>query len=478
MNFADMSALLPLIIIAVTSIVIMLVIAFYRDHRLTAVLTLAGLLLAAASLPFISTMAPRSITQLLIIDHYALYYMGLIFFSGFAVASLAYSYLDIHDGHHEEFYLLLLFATLGTAVLAASGHFASLFLGIEILSVSLYALTAYLRHSDRSIEAGVKYLILAAVSSAFILFGMALVYAETGSMEFAQIALRATTSDVHGLPFTAGLGMLVIGLGFKLGVVPFHMWTPDVYEGAPAPVTAFIATVSKGAVFAVVLRTFSRVDLHAHRSLFVIVTIIAIASMFAGNLLALLQRNIKRILAYSSISHVGYLLVTLLASGPLAINAAAFYLAAYFVTTLGAFGVVTVLSDKDRDADSMDDYKGLAWRRPWLAGVFTAMLLSLAGIPLTAGFVGKFYVVAAGMGSALWLLVIVLVINSAIGLFYYLRIIGAVYARPEEETAARPALSRSGRAVLAGLTIALIWLGVYPGTVIEIIKKTIQSLIY
>jgi len=255
------------------------------------------------------------------------------------------------------------------------------------------------------------------------------------------------------------------------------MWTPDVYEGAPAPVTAFIATVSKGAVFALVLRYFSRVDLHAHGSLFVILTITASASMFAGNLLALLQQNVKRILAYSSISHIGYLLVTLLASGPLAMSAAAFYLAAYFVTTLGAFGVVTVLSSKDRDADRMDDYTGLAWRRPWLAGVFTAMLLSLAGIPLTAGFVGKFYVVASGMGSALWLLVMVLVINSAIGLFYYLRIIAAVFAHPEKEIAARPEQSRSGSAVLAGLTLSLIWLGVYPGPVIEIIKKTIQSLV-
>jgi NADH-quinone oxidoreductase subunit N len=477
MNAADITALLPLIIIAVTSIVIMLVIAFYRDHRLTAVLTLAGIFLAAASLPFISTMAPRSITQLLIIDRYALYYMGLIFFAGFAVASLAYSYLDIHDGHHEEFYLLLLFATLGTAVLAASGHFVSLFLGIEILSVSLYALAAYLRHSDRSIEAGVKYLILAAVSSAFILFGMALIYAETGSMEFAQIASRATTPGVRGLPFTAGIGMIVIGLGFKLAVVPFHMWTPDVYEGAPAPVTAFIATVSKGAVFALIVRYFSRVDIHAYRPLFVIFSVIAVSSMFAGNLLALLQRNVKRLLAYSSISHLGYLLVTLLASGPLAVSAAAFYLAAYFVTTLGAFGVVTVLSNKDRDADSMDEYTGLAWRRPWLAGVFTAMLLSLAGIPLTAGFIGKFYVLVAGAGSSLWLLVLVLVINSAIGLFYYLRIIVAVYSHPEEEITAGPALSLSGSAVLAGLTIILVWLGVYPIPVIDIIKKTIQSLV-
>jgi NADH-quinone oxidoreductase subunit N len=471
-----MTAILPLVTIAATSVIVMFLIAFYRNHGLTAILTLAGLILSVSLIPFISTMAPRSVTPLLIIDHYALYYIGLILLASVAVAALSYSYLKIRGGHREEFYLLLLFATLGTAVLAASTHFASLFLGIEILSVSLYALAAYLRHSDRSVEAGVKYLILAAVSSAFILFGMALVYAETGSMEFVQIASRAAASGVHGLPFTAGLGMITIGLGFKLAVVPFHMWTPDVYEGAPAPVTAFIATASKGAVFALVLRYFSRVDLHAHRSLFVIFTVMAITSMFAGNLLALLQQNVKRILAYSSISHLGYLIVTLLASGPMAASAAAFYLTAYFVTTLGAFGVVTVLSYKDRDADSMDDYTGLAWRRPWLAGTFTAMLLSLAGIPLTAGFIGKFYVVAAGVGSALWLIVIALVINSAIGLFYYLRIILALYSHPEEKIVAEPALPLSGSAVLAGLMIILIWLGVYPVPVIQIIQKTIQSL--
>ncbi len=477
MNAPDLFALLPLIIIAATLIVVMLVIAFHRNHKLTAILTLVGFIIAGASLTAVSSLIPRRITPLLILDHYALYYTGLIFMASFVVAALSYSYLEIHESHREEFYLLLLLATLGCAVLSASTHFASLFLGVEILSVSLYALAAYLRHSDRSIEAGVKYLILAAVSSAFILFGMALVYAETGSIDLMQIIARAASAGVHGMLLTAGLSMIVIGLGFKLAVVPFHLWTPDVYEGAPAPVTAFVATVSKGAVFALVLRYFSVVDIHANRSLFLIFSIISVASMFTGNLLALLQSNVKRILAYSSISHLGYLLVTLLASGATAITAAAFYLTAYFITTLGAFGVVTVLSGKDRDADSMDDYRGLAWRRPWIAGVFTTMLLSLAGIPLTAGFIGKFTVVAAGIGSGLWLLVIILAVNSAIGLYYYLRIIVALYTRTEEEKASGHELSRSGSAVLSGLTILLIWLGVYPGPLIALIKETIQSLI-
>jgi len=475
-NGTDLTALLPLLIVAATSIVVMLVIAFYRNHRLTVMLTLAGLALAVASLPAISNVAPRAVTQLIIIDSYALFYMGLVFLASLTVATLAYSYLDARAGEHEEFYLLLLLATLGTAVLVASAHFAALFLGIEILSVSLYALAAYQRHSDRSIEAGVKYLILAAVSSAFILFGMALVYAETGSMEFVQIASRAATTP--GLLPIVGTGLIIVGLGFKLAVVPFHLWTPDVYEGAPAPVTAFIATVSKGAVFALVMRYFSHVDIHGHRSLFVIFALIAAASMFAGNLLALLQKNVKRLLAYSSISHLGYLLVTLLASGPRAVSAAAFYLTAYFVTTLGAFGVVTVLSSRDRDADGMEDYRGLAWRRPWIAAVFTAMLLSLAGIPLTAGFVGKFYVVAAGAGSALWLILFILVINSVIGLYYYLRIVVAIYSRPEIAAPSDPPLSRSGSVALTALSLLLVWLGVYPAPMIELIQKMAQSLTY
>ena len=389
MSTADLIALSPFIVLAATAIVVMLVIAFYRNHALTVILTTTGFALAAADLLGISCMLPRQVTPLLLIDRYALCYSGLVLAAGLVVAVLSYSYLEMHQGHKEEFYLLLIIAALGCSVLASADHFASLFFGVELLSVSLYALAAYLRHSDRGVEAGIKYLILAAVSSAFILFGMALLYAGTGSMEFSRIAASMPGAPAHGLLVLAGTGMLVVGLGFKLAVVPFHMWTPDVYEGAPAPVTAFIATASKGAVFALVLRYFTMVDIHAYAPLVAIFTVIAIASMFAGNLLALFQTNVKRVLAYSSISHLGYLLVTVLASGPLASIAAAFYLTAYFITTLGAFGVVIVLSAPDRDADRMEDYTGLAWRRPWLAGVFTLMLFSLAGIPLTAALSGN-----------------------------------------------------------------------------------------
>ena len=472
MTHGDLIALSPFITLAATSIMIMLSIAFYRNHALTVILTLAGLAASAASIFNATSILPRQVTMLLTIDQYACYYILILIVASMAVAALSFGYLEIQVGHKEEFYLLLLLATLGCAVLASASHFASFFLGIELLSVSLYALAAYLRHSDRGVEAGVKYLILAAVSSAFILFGMALIYAVVGSMEFSVIAARVATAPAHRSLLSAGLVLIIVGMGFKLAVVPFHLWTPDVYEGAPAPVTAFIATASKGAVFSLVLRFFTRIDIHGQESVFMIFTVIAIASMFFGNLLALFQTNVKRILAYSSISHLGYLLVTLLASGSLAATAATFYLTAYFITTLGAFGVIMLLSGKDRDADSMDDYQGLAWQRPWLAGVFIAMLFSLAGIPLTAGFIGKFYVVLVGVGSSLWLLVAILAINSAIGLVYYLRIIAALFASAKEP-ATVPTLSFMGNAVLAILTILLLWLGTYPGPVIDMIKKAV-----
>jgi NADH-quinone oxidoreductase subunit N len=257
------------------------------------------------------------------------------------------------------------------------------------------------------------------------------------------------------------------------------MWTPDIYEGAPAPVTAFVATVSKGAVFALLLRYFYQTQQNTG-AVFLGISLIAVASMFAGNLLALLQENVKRILAYSSIAHLGYLLVAFLTGGEAGVQSATFYLVTYIVTILGAFGIVTLLSNGRRDADRLEDYRGLFWRRPLMAGMFTAMLLSLAGIPLTGGFLGKFYIVAAGVSAGQWGLVFVLVLTSAIGLFYYLRILVAIYSRPTEAAGEslvfRAAPSAAGSLLLAGLTIFLVWLGVYPSPMLHIIAAMTAGL--
>jgi NADH-quinone oxidoreductase subunit N len=271
--------------------------------------------------------------------------------------------------------------------------------------------------------------------------------------------------------------LMVAGIGFKLGVVPFHMWTADVYEGAPAPVTAFIATVSKGGMMALLVRFFIEINGYQYRTLILIFTIIAIASMFIGNFLALRQNNVKRVLAYSSIAHIGYLLVAFLAGGKLGIEAVSFYLVAYFITTTGAFGILATLSDKDRDAELLDDYRGLFWTRPLTATVFAAMLLSLAGIPLTAGFIGKFYIVAAGVNANQWLLVGVLAVNSALGLYYYIKIIATMAERNEAEKEftdqLHPSVYIISGVTMSILTLLLIWIGVQPSAIMVLIRNLV-----
>src|SRR5262245_52863739 len=478
MTIDDLIALSPLIAIAAAAVALMLVIAFYRGARVALVCALIGIALAFAMLPVAASRAPRQITPLLVLDRYALFYLGLLFITSFAVALIADGYLDKFGGEMEEFYLVLLLATVGGAALVMSAHFASFFLGLEVLSVSLYVLIAYPRRSARGVEAGIKYLILAAVSAAFLLFGMALIYAELGTMEFARIG-AAMTGAVRIELLLIGQAMILVGVGFKLAVAPFHSWAPDVYEGAPAPVTAFVATVSKGAVFALLVRYFANLGDEVFQGFFPAVAAIAVASMFVGNLLALAQNNVKRILAYSSIAHFGYLLVAFLAGGSLGATAAAFYLVAYIITNLIAFGVVTVLSDR-READEMEDYRALFWRRPGLATIFLAALLSLGGIPLTAGFMGKFYVLMAGVGSALWFLAIMLAVNTMISFYYYLRVAFMMFRdAPEGEAAsvATPSLSFLGAGALAALTLLMVWIGVFPGPLIHTIRTMVAGLI-
>ncbi|HUY14622.1 MAG TPA: NADH-quinone oxidoreductase subunit N [Terriglobia bacterium] len=479
MNSSDITALLPLILITATAVVVMIAAAIRRSHAVAAVLTLLGLAITFASLWYVSPLAPRQVGPLLTIDGYSLFYTGLIVAATAAVVVLSYGYFERQTEHREELYILILVAVLGSMVLVASDHFISFFLGLEILSIALYALNAYLRDRALPLEAGIKYLILAAASAAFLLFGMAFIYAELGTMQFTRIAsLMLGGSNLDQPVLVAGLALIITGFGFKLALVPFHLWTPDIYEGAPAPVTAFVATVSKGAMFALLLRYFYTISIRRFDSIFLVLAIIAVASMIAGNVLALLQNNVKRILAYSSIAHMGYVLVAFLAGGAMGAQAVTFYLVAYFITTLGAFGVVTVLSPSDRDADRLEDYTGLFWRRPALGSILTLMLLSLAGIPLTAGFFGKFYIVAAGASSAIWGLIIVLVLTSVVGLYYYLRVVVAIFSAPEaaaEELPLLPVPASSG-IILGVLGLLLVWLGVYPGYLLGIVTTAVRSI--
>lgn len=469
---------LPGILLVGASLAAMIVIAIKRNHKLIYVFTGSSLLGVFYYLMTYATNRTFSVEPLFIIDGFGTFVTGVIVLGTLAVVMISYAYFEQREERREEYYILLLLATLGSAMLVISKHFVSLFLGLEILSVALYAMIAYLRKREKSDEAGIKYLVIAAFSSAFLLFGMALVYTETGSMDFTGIAAYMDNVDKLAPVMLAGLAMMIVGVGFKLGVVPFHMWTPDVYEGAPAPVTAFIATVSKGGVVVLLVRFFTQVNGYRFPPLVISFTFIAIASMFVGNLLALQQTNVKRMLAYSSIAHLGYLLVAFLAGGNLGVQAVSFYLVAYFVTSIGVFGIISVLSDHDRDAERLDDYKGLLWTRPLVAAPFIAMLLSLAGIPLTAGFVGKFYLIAAGVNVQQWLLVVVLVVNSVIGLFYYIRIIAVMFEKPagtSETTSLHPRLNWVNMATLMMLVVLLLWLGVNPQGMIDLIRQFLAN---
>lgn len=465
-------ALLPIITLAGSATLLMLVIAFRRDHALAFGITIACLLATMAMIGIAAQRTPVAVTDLLIVDRYGLFFTGLVSAAGLVVAILAYDYLRLRHDQREEFYLLLLTTILGAAVLAASSHFASFFLGLETLSISLFPLIAYAREEKRGLEAAMKYLVLSGVASGFLLFGMALVYAETGVLAFAAMAAPQMTTAV-----VTGTVMIVVALGFKLSVAPFHLWTADVYQGAPVPVTALLATVSKAAMLAVLLRYGISGGLLNASAFGAILSVLAAASILIGNLAALRQKNLKRLLGYSSIAHMGYLLVAVVATPRLGAAFAAetltVYLAAYVATMLAALAVVAVVSPADREAEAIEDYAGLFWRRPWPAAVLTVALLSLAGIPLTVGFIGKFYIFAAGGQASLWLLLGVVIIGSGLGLYYYLRVVFAMTdpAMHDPAPAAPEPSSIHSRVVLGILGLAVLALGILPSGLIEFLES-------
>ena len=479
MNMSQLIVLMPMIIIAAAAIAVMLSIAVRRDFMLAFVIAAVGIIASLLSLGAAWRESPVRATLLLQVDAYTLFYMALLLSAGLAVLGFCYDYFKDREGQNEELPLLLLTALLGGLVLAGSSHFASFFIGLEILSISLFVLIGYPLDQARPLEAAIKYLVLSGASSAFLLMGMALVYAQCGELYFRGIGgYIASRQDINAMVLSGTL-LIAAGLGFKLSLVPFHLWTPDVYQGAPAPITAFIATVSKGAVFAVLLRYFISSYSFDYTPLMTVFSVIAGLSILGGNLLALLQNNVKRLLAYSSIAHMGYLLVAFIAGGSvspaLVVESVSAYLFAYVITTIGAFGVVAVLSTAQTDAEDMAFYRGLFWRRPWLAAIFTLMLLSLAGIPLTVGFIGKFYVFTGAADGRLWSLLGIVIVGSGLGLYYYLRIIVTMSINVEASII-QPRRNGLSIAILSVLTVLLLWFGVYPGPMMNAIQAVASAM--
>ncbi len=469
MQPTDLLALLPIMLPAVAAMAVLLLGSFVPRHGPLAAIAAAGLLGGLVAGVVLRPRVPLVSMGLLAFDGRAAFFWPLLLGAALAVVALAFGFLRARpvrgERHHREFYVLLLLATTGALTLAAAVHVAVMFVGLELLSLSLFGLLAYEAERERALEAGVKYMVLATLSSGFLLLGLALLYTVTGSLQLAPLPAAEP-----GSPYLlGGVVMVVVGLGFKMSLVPLHMWTPDVYEGAPAPVSAFIASVSKIAAAAWLLRFLETTEAWSLAPVALVLAVLAGASMLVGNLLALAQENLKRLLAYSSISHLGYLCLPLVAGGPLAGEAVAFYASAYVLMLLAAFGVVALLSEATpgHEVVQVRAYRGLFWRRPVPATVLAVALVSLAGIPLTAGFVAKFYVFAAGVQAALWWLLAALVIGSSVGLYFYLRVLVTLFVTGAAGRD-RPVASLAG-GVLVALFAAIVWLGVLPASLVQLV---------
>jgi NADH-quinone oxidoreductase subunit N len=373
-----------------------------------------------------------------------------------------------------EYFVLGLFATLGGLVLISAGSLITLYLGLELMSLCLYAMVAFDRESGIAAESAIKYFVLGSMASGTLLYGMSVLYGVTGSLEIAQIASAAQAGLGENIGLIFGIAFVIVGIGFKLGAVPFHMWIPDVYEGSPTCVTVFIGTASKLAAFALAMRLLPEAlggSVHDWSQMLVVLSVL---SMAIGNIVALAQSNIKRMLAYSTISHVGFVLLGILSGTAQGYQAAMFYMISYVLVAAGAFGMVLLLARQGFESDKLIDFKGLNARSPWFAGMMAILMFSLAGVPPFIGFWAKLGVIQAVVGVGATWLAVVAVLFSVVGAFYYLRIVKLMYFDEPAEDAVPVGGSALMRVVLSANALAVMVIGIVPGALLQICKLAIQ----
>lgn len=475
----------PVIIVAITLLIVMLAIALKRSHFLTGTLTVVGLNLGLLTLigqitGYFAVADQMVVSGMFIVDPFAQFNMVFIFLSSLACCTLAYPYFKTFKDHKEELYMLLLLSTIGALLTVTAHNLASFFMSLELLSVPLYGMLAYTFMRSRSLESGLKYLVLSATASATLLMGMAFIYAATGTLQFKEIA-HALFNVFESPLMILGAAMMIFAIAFKLSAAPFHIWTPDVYQGAPAPVATYLASVTKVAMMALAVRFLLDSAVLALPTVNTLLMVMATLSILIGNLLALRQTNLKRLLGYSSIAHMGYVLVVAISSGRGAYSIINMYMAMYALTSLGLFGVITLMSSTYKDsgeAAELSHYQGLFWRRPVLTGVMTVMLLSLAGVPLTAGFITKFFAIVSAVDGREWFLAAMIILGSAIGLFYYLRVMLTLFKRPtrtiEFDALGDWGIQVGGIMVLL-VTLIVLYVGVLPN---DFIGWAMQSIIW
>ena len=467
-------ALLPEILLSAWALIVLLVVAWRHetaeDSRLAGWLSLAGLITSAAALGWLWTggARPAGLATMIALDEYRFAAAALILLAAAGTVLISLRYLEREGLLAPEYYPLVLLGTAGMLFLAGAEDMMVLFLGLEVMSVAVYVLAGYDRRDIFSSEAALKYFLIGAFASGFLLYGIALVYGATGQTSFALIGAQLGAGQVPMMA-TLGLGLLLIGFGFKVAAVPFHMWAPDVYDGSPTPVTGFMATGVKVAAFAALARMLVESFPQTIQLWQPVIGVLAVATMVAGNLIALAQRTVKRMLAYSSVAHAGYLLVALWPGTQLGTSAVMLYLFAYSLTTLAAFALLASLGRDGERTVKIDDLAGLAGRRPWTALGLAVCMLSLLGFPGTFGFIGKWYILQAVIAESHYILPVVLVITSVVSAGYYLPVIMSMYMRPAAEHPADSGveLTRASAFVVAVSLAAVILFGVLPGPVVD-----------
>jgi NADH-quinone oxidoreductase subunit N len=473
-------AMLPMLLLAGTGLLVLVLDPFTApEHRdRLAILSLMGIL--AASLALIRRRGTFEIAfgGALAADSFSLYFNLLFLLVAGLTLLISIPYIHRSGMEHGEYSALLLFSTLGMMAMASSLDLMTIFLGLETLSISLYILTGFLRDQLKSNESALKYLLLGAFASGFVLYGIALIYGATGSINLKQVAI-ALAAGKAASPTLAmmGMGLLIVGFGFKVAAVPFHMWTPDVYEGAPTSVTAFMIAGTKAAAFAAFLRILMTALPSLQADWSRVLWVLAVLTMTVGNVVAIAQSNIKRMLAYSSIAHAGYILVALVAASRLGSGSILFYLLAYTFMNLGAFAVIIALAHKGGEREIIADYAGLGLKYPFLGAAMALFMFSLAGIPPTGGFMGKFYIFSAAIQAGYVGLAIIGVLNSVISAFYYLRVTVVMYMQAGE---AEPALGRLAPTLGLAVCIAIVGtlqLGLFPSRFFEVALRSVGALL-
>jgi NADH-quinone oxidoreductase subunit N len=473
---ADYVRILPEIVLSIFGMAIMVLDPLLDEENSQKLLGGIGLLGALAGLvsTWIMAQSPGlAFWNMVRVDGFSVFFHVVVISIAVVLILTSYEYLAVQRIRAGEYYGLILFGLVGMGLMSSAVELVLIFIALEISSISTYILAGFRRRAATSSESSLKYFLLGSFATAFFLYGVALMFGATGSTNIDEISAPLNAGNVSTLAYVA-VALMFVGLGFKVAAAPFHIWTPDVYEGAPAPIVGFMSTAPKAAAFAVLLRVLFETNAPGR---FWLIWISAALSMTLGNVAALVQSNVKRLLAYSSIAHAGYILVAFAARPDLGAPAVMFYTAAYAAMNVGAFAVVSHLANAGERYVTVEDYSGLGRRSPVLAGALTVFLISLIGIPITGGFFAKFYVFSAALQSNLVILTIIGVVNSAIGAYYYLRLIVVMYMREPEENVPVMPIPFPLAAALGIALLATVYLGVLPESVLRFVQRSGQQLV-